>query len=90
MGCGKPCNCGSYREHLLSVSFGAAAMPSRRGDAIATNEREARLELDAPAYKRLRQEGLQPARIDGCHRLEAKATTTAEIEVGALVSDFAT
>lgn len=33
-----------------------------------------------PAYKRLRQEGLQPRSIDGAARLESTATTEAQVE----------
>lgn len=33
-----------------------------------------------PAYKRLRQEGLQPRSIDGAARLESTAKTEAQVE----------
>lgn len=39
---------------------------------------------DMPAYKRLRQDGTQPKRIDGCAELEARAVDRQEIEMGHL------
>ncbi len=44
--------------------------------------REKRWEKDMPAYKRLRQQGYQPAHIDGSAALERDATTRFEIESG--------
>lgn len=45
---------------------------------------EARWDKDMPAYKRLRQNGLQPPRIDGSAILESQATTDKQIEMGTL------
>jgi hypothetical protein len=42
--------------------------------------------MDMPAYKRLRQQGLQPRDIDGCAELEARAETVREIEAGQLLT----
>jgi hypothetical protein len=36
------------------------------------------------AYKRLRRDGLQPARIDGARELEQKATHESQIVSGSL------
>lgn len=88
MACGKPCNCESYRAHLLSVGFAAAAMPSRKGTVAQTEAKERDLSKDLAAYKRLRNEGLQPAHVDGTHRIEQGAQHVAEVETGRLVSDF--
>lgn len=55
---------------------------SSRGDARAVKAREKRWDKDMPAYKRLRQEGFQPPRIDGAAALERDATTRFEIESG--------
>lgn len=84
--CGKPCDCPSYRDHLLSVGVSAAATPSRNrttSDAIA---REKRWDRDMPAYKRLREEGLQPKSIDGAGDLETRANDKLEIEGGAVIA----
>lgn len=46
------------------------------------NEREKRWNKDMPAYRRLRQQGLQPKSIDGAAELERDASTRFEIESG--------
>lgn len=84
MGCGKPCKCESYRAHLLSVGIAATAMPSRKGAVAVTEAKERTLHRDRDAYKRLRQDGLQPPQIDGCAQLEQRATTATEVESGHL------
>lgn len=81
-GCGKPCKCESYRAHLLSIGVAASAMPSRRGAVAATEAKERALHRDRDAYKRLRQNGLQPPSVDGSARLEQRATTEAQVESG--------
>lgn len=90
MGCGKPCDCPSYRDHLLSVGIGAAALPSRRGGVHENEAREQALSKDLRSYRNLRLDGLQPPRIDGSHRLEQGADHALEVEAGQLVSDFTT
>lgn len=45
-------------------------------------KREARWNRDMPAYKRMRDQGLQPKGIDGAADLERDATTRFEIESG--------
>jgi hypothetical protein len=82
MSCGKPCNCDTYRTHLLSISVASAATPTRRPEAHRINQREQGWHTDMPAYKRLRADGLQPPRIDGCADLEKRATEPVEIETG--------
>lgn len=90
MGCGKPCRCSTYREHLLSVGIAASAMPTRRGEVVDFLTRERALAKDADAYRRLRKEGLQPKGVDGSHRLEARADRAIEVETGVLVGDVPT
>jgi len=51
-------------------------------ESVSTRNREARWAVDMPAYKRLREQGLQPPRIDGCAKLEAQADTRFEVESG--------
>lgn len=48
----------------------------------AVEAREKRWNRDMPAYKRLRDQGYQPAHIDGAADLERDATTRFEIESG--------
>lgn len=82
MPCGKPCDCGSYRDHLLSVGISATAMPSRKPQVAATTAREVVLSKDMDAYKRLRRDGEQPRGIDGSAVLEQRATDRTDIERG--------
>lgn len=84
-GCGKPCNCPSYRDHLLSVSVAPSAMPSRSPEVAATKARDGRWQKDMPAYKRLRKDGVQPKSIDGAADIEKRATVKAEVESGQVV-----
>jgi hypothetical protein len=86
-GCGHPCRCDSYRDHILSISVSSAAMPTRRPEANATNAKEARWHQDMPAYKRLRKNGVQPKSIDGAARIEAHANEQIEVETGLLRTD---
>lgn len=88
MSCGHPCECPTYREHLLSIGFAASAMPTRRAEAAKINATEKRWEADMPAYKRLRADGVQPKHIDGASRLEKHADHKLEVEAGKLVKDF--
>lgn len=72
---------------FLKIAFGSGTSITRNGavEANATDAREKRWQKDMPAYKRLRQQGLQPKSIDGSARLEAEAETRFEIESGQLL-----
>jgi hypothetical protein len=48
---------------------------------------EKRLDKDRPAYKRLKDEGLQPARVSGAAELEKRAQSRWEIEAGRILPD---
>lgn len=50
--------------------------------AAQINATEARWQKDMPAYKRLRQDGLQPKGIDGCAEIEKKAETENQVITG--------
>lgn len=88
--CKNPESCSlTYREHLVGVGLAASAIPTRavtrnegthNEPSIVTKARERQLEKDMPAYKRLRQDGLHPRSIKGSARLEATATSAAQIE----------
>ena len=82
--CGKPCSCPSYRDHLRSISVSAQATPSRdrSRETVEAHAREKKWNKDMPAYRRLRDEGLQPPHIDGADKLEATATDKIEITAG--------
>ena len=60
-------------------------MPNRHPGAVAGVAKDAQWDQDMPAYKRLRDDGVQPPRIDDSAALEAGATDQFEIEMGKLV-----
>lgn len=62
------------------------ATPSKGADARAVDKREKNWSRDLPAYKALRNNGVQPPAIDGCHRLEA-AETPLEVEMGQVLKN---
>lgn len=80
MSCGKPCECSTYRDHLLSVSVAAAALPSRRGAVAATEAEERTLRKDIDAYRRFRRDGLEPTSYIGAAELEKRADERHQIE----------
>lgn len=67
-------------EKLRSITFAPTSMPTRSIKAVQTGAREARWEKDIPAYKRLRKDGLQPQRVDGCAAVEAQAESRSDVE----------
>jgi len=75
MTCARGC-CESQLEHFRSLNL---AKPTQQAQL------ESQFAKDREAYRRLRQNGLQPPRIDGCAVLEKHATTKTEIETGAVV-----
>lgn len=79
MTCARGC-CASPSEHYRSLSLG-----SPTPEAASTNRFEAALDRDRPAYKRLRAEGLQPARLKGAAELEKRAGSRFEIETGRIL-----
>lgn len=75
--CERGC-CPSPKEHYRSLRFVA------KGEGTL-HERDRQFQRDREAYRRLRQNGLQPPRIDGCAVVEQYATTKEEVEHGAVV-----
>lgn len=55
---------------------------TRGKNVEAINSTERNWQKDMPAYKRLRQEGLQPKSIDGAARIESRATEKWQVETG--------
>jgi len=73
---------GCFGCRIAGVSFAASSMPSRK---IATNDIDAterRWSKDMDAYKRLKRDGLQPAKIDGSAEMEKKAEHRSQVETG--------
>lgn len=60
--------------------MGSNSTTTKGAKVAEINQRASSWDKDMPAYKRLRQEGLQPRSIDGAARLESTATTEAQVE----------
>ena len=81
MACARGC-CATPRDHYLSVGISSTCLPNKGGPITAIKKREESWEKDMPAYKALREQGLQPPRIDGSAELASKAETKFEINRG--------
>lgn len=75
---------GCFGCRVAGLAIAASAMPTRRGGARAAtiNQKDKALEKDLDAYKRLRQEGLQPQAIDGSAAAESRAEHRWQVETG--------
>lgn len=75
-----------FGEKVRSISFASSAMPTRSLAAAAKRE-EKQMDKDMGAYKRLRDDGLQPPSVRGSADLESRAETKMEVESGHVVRD---
>lgn len=71
---------GCFGCRVAGVSFGSNSTTTRGKAVEQINQRERQWNKDMPAYKRLRQQGLQPRQIDGASILEKHATEKWQIE----------
>lgn len=71
---------GCFGCKIAGVRMGINESTTRGSEVAKINERARNWDKDMPAYKRLRQNGLQPKSIDGSAALEAKAETAAQVE----------
>jgi hypothetical protein len=71
---------GCFGCKVLGVRMGTNSTTSRGQKVEEINQRAKGWDKDMPAYKRLRQQGLQPRSIDGAARLESTAKTEAQVE----------
>lgn len=62
--------------------MGSNSTTTRGGQVAETSAMEKRWQRDMPAYRRLRQDGLQPKQIDGSAELEKKAKHAWQVETG--------
>ena len=76
-----------YPCKLKSISFAASAMPTRHPGAVATEKRDKQLHKDRTAFKSMREQGIQPARLTGAADLQDQASTKHEIETGRIVGN---
>lgn len=86
MPCSRGC-CDSFADHVRSISIAAAALPNRAGGIIAGNQADAQLGKDRDAFKRFRDAGIQPSRIDGAADLEKRAGSQVEVERNVVLDD---
>lgn len=71
---------GCFACRVSNIRFGANESTTSGAQVVAVNNREKGWNKDMPAYKRLRQQGLQPRQIDGSAVLESRATERWQIE----------
>jgi putative FmdB family regulatory protein len=77
--------CGAVMGRMMGMPYvSPSAVPSRNNviDLAATKQAEKDKVADMDAYKRLRQNGVQPPSINGSARLEAKAEEKHEVNSG--------
>jgi len=73
---------GCFGCKIAHVAVSSDAMPNRKNRSHQINETERRWDKDMAAYKRLRNDGLQPKKIDGAAKVEARAKTEFQVESG--------
>lgn len=71
---------GCFGCKVAGISFGHNSTTSRGARVESINQTEKNWNKDLPAYKRLRENGLQPKSVDGAAELEKRATTAAQVE----------
>lgn len=77
--------CGQSMGRIIGMpNVAPSAVPSRNNviDFEATKAAEKAKDKDMAAYKRLRQDGVQPPGINGSAKLEARAEITHEVNSG--------
>jgi hypothetical protein len=73
---------GCFACRVSAIHMGTNSTTTRGGMVASTNNTERNWQKDMPAYRRLRQEGLQPKSIDGAARIESRATEKWQVETG--------
>lgn len=73
---------GCFGCRVAHVAISAEATPTRRPHAARTTARERAWDTDMAAYKRLRQDGVQPQKIDGSRHVEQRAEERWQVETG--------
>jgi hypothetical protein len=73
---------GCFSCRVSHVTFGAECMPTRKPTEIGYINKERQWDSDMDAYKRLKNDGVQPERIDGCAKIEARAEEKYQVEMG--------
>lgn len=77
------CACGTEAPKVFAPPrISTHALPNKGVAAKRMLRRDANEDKDMWAYKRLRDNGMQPKRIDGCSIVETMATDPLEVEMG--------
>lgn len=80
------CGCGKVAHQVIGVgvSIAAAAMPNKKGSSrtIEIDNTEKQWDQDLPAYKRMRNAGLQPPSTRGAAALEERVGDQFDIDHG--------
>ena len=76
-------DCWACKASTVGVS--AEAMPTRKPRVAEVNAKQAQWDRDMPAYKAMRQQGIQPPSVDGAADLQAQASDKCEIEMGKII-----
>ena len=82
--------CGAVMGRMMGMPYvSPSAVPSRNNviDLAATKQAEKDKVADMDAYKRLRQNGVQPPSINGSAKLESRAEENFEVNSGQAFSN---
>ena len=74
-----------YVEGCFGCKASTLQLSTGEGNSSFAAKMDKSLEKDRPAYKSMKEAGLQPARLTGAHELMTKAETSYEIESGNLM-----
>jgi len=73
---------GCFACRVSNIRMGTNSTTTRGSKVAEINKTERSWNVDMPAYKRLRRDGLQPKRIDGAAEIEKKAEHSWQVETG--------
>lgn len=73
---------GCFGCRISHVRTGMNSTTTRGAKVESINQTERSWNVDMPAYKRLRADGLQPKSIDGAAEVEKKAKESWQVESG--------
>lgn len=84
--------CGNATRLVIGagVQIAPSALEGKGEQVRNSNATEARWQKDMPAYKRMRQKGMQPASVDGAAALEDRCTDQLDVDYHKLYSEGVT
>lgn len=85
--CVRGCCSGETAEQAQGAHYRGVALSPPTPGVWASKRKDALLNADMGAYKRLRQNGVQPKNVNGSARLEQRATTEFEVSAGQILPD---